>query len=566
MTIGIFKYDGSKYGTIECNGEKYKLEKLTTYHDQDIVDYNPNTNSVELVSRVKKSIPGLLNCKGPVMGIVKPGVVLRRFIPATANYPEILVPSRKVQADQDEYGSIEITSVDGDRLRGLYLSKIGYPGKIADEQAYLAACYNANWKKSKVKADYGEDLTPDRVDMTHDKAWAIDPDGCVDVDDAIGFKRTETGFTLYVHIADVTSYIPENSEMDIIGRERVESLYLSWKQANMYPDDLVKAMSLYEGRKNRAFTVEITFVDFKITDINCYKTLVTPTNTTYDTVMEDNEIQPLYEFCKSLYESGEVIQKTTEFDTHKLVEICMISANVAVAKKLDELGQMLICREHKKATFVPKMDIDENVLEKIQFYNSMKAKYVFGRSAHETIGQELYTHFTSPIRRYIDVVIHRLLFDSLCGSAKCANYIDHAFLTRINVIHEQIQKANRKSHILSTLYDLYIQNKLSSYVTGRVVGIGQNFVRVAIDDYDIDIKCQVFPFEIKDRVDGFVSTTTDETITIEHAGKTVMYTLGDKVELNMIIMFLEPKLDKKVVGELIPNPLQTISLFINEKH
>jgi len=562
--IGVFKYDGSKYGTIECKNCRYDLDFLTPYHDQDIVKYDPDTKSMELVSRVKKFIPGLLNCKGPVMGIVKQGIVLRRFIPATANYPEILVSSRKVQADNDEYGSIEITSVDGDRLRGKYISKIGFPGKIADEQSYLASCYNAKWKKSKIKECYESDLTPDRIDLTKDISWAIDPIGCVDVDDAIGFKQTEHGFVLFVHIADVTSFIPENSEMDVIGRERVESLYLSWKQTNMYPDDLVKMMSLYEGRKNRAFTVEITFIDYKMVDIKCYKSFVTPINTTYDKVMEESEIIPLYEFCKNLYESGEIIQKTTEFDTHKLVEICMISANVAVARKLNDIGQILICREHTKTNFVPKVNIEESVLEKIKFYNSMKAKYVFGQSAHETIGQDLYTHFTSPIRRYIDVVIHRLLYDGLNGNIRCIDYINDIFLTRTNVIHEQIQKANRKSHILSTLHTLYAENKLSSNVMGSIVAIGQNFIRVTLNSYDIDIKCQVFPFEIKDRVDSFESTVTDETIEIEHDGKSISYTIGQEVELNMIVMFLEPKLDKKVVGELVPNPLQTIGLFIND--
>ena len=70
------------------------------------------------------------------------------------------------------------------------------------------------------------------------KIFSIDPDGCKDIDDAIHIeKNNDNSYTIGVHIADVTSYINEGSNIDLLSRNRCSTIYLH-KRIDMIPSIL----------------------------------------------------------------------------------------------------------------------------------------------------------------------------------------------------------------------------------------------------------------------------------------------------------------------------------------
>ena len=92
----------------------------------------------------------------------------------------------------------------------------------------------------------------------------------------------------------------------------------------------------------------------------------------------------------------------------------------------------------------------------------MKAEYILGKASHDSIGQEFYSHFTSPIRRYADLMTHRLLYYSILDSSNASNAFNTLdvskfsdILMHINKTRSYIQKGNRES-ILLNCYGIYI--------------------------------------------------------------------------------------------------------------
>jgi len=136
------------------------------------------------------------------------------------------------------------------------------------------------------------------------------------------------------------------------------------------------------------------------------------------------------------------IEKTTSDVSHQLIEECMLLANEAVATRLmslrqpavyrvheepdvrrleeyrqDVLGQNVPCGNLRQPTEVQKLLHRLNTLPtgqalKIGFLKSlMRARYAVEPLGHYGLAKKKYTHFTSPIRRYADLVVHRALFD-----------------------------------------------------------------------------------------------------------------------------------------------------------
>ena len=75
------------------------------------------------------------------------------------------------------------------------------------------------------------DDEPDRVDLRHLFAFTIDPEGAKDFDDALTFERDGDGVRAWVHIADVSAYVPAGSPLDHDAAERGVSTYVPGRVA-----------------------------------------------------------------------------------------------------------------------------------------------------------------------------------------------------------------------------------------------------------------------------------------------------------------------------------------------
>lgn len=179
------------------------------------------------------------------------------------------------------------------------------------------------------------------------------------------------------------------------------------------------------------------------------------------------------ELKMELDEQGEILSTSFESETpsHKLIEDCMLLANQAAAKRikkgifrnhapadlkkinflLDDLANLgieavyesnlsnLIAKIQKKAD---ELNIREDV-DKLIIKAQKRAEYSSISNGHFGLGFDFYTHFTSPIRRYSDLILHRLLKANLKNDDKLFNYllvgIDET-CAKLNILEREADK------------------------------------------------------------------------------------------------------------------------------
>jgi ribonuclease R len=115
-----------------------------------------------------------------------------------------------------------------------------------------------------------------RRDLTDLPTFTIDPASARDFDDAISAKSLAAGVVrVWVHIADVSAYVPEGSPVDVEARRRATSVYVPGAVEPMLPEELSnEACSLVPGRERLAVTVELELRDAKVLSAAFYRSLI----------------------------------------------------------------------------------------------------------------------------------------------------------------------------------------------------------------------------------------------------------------------------------------------------
>lgn len=317
----------------------------------------------------------------------------------------------------------------------------------------------------------------ERVDLRELPFCTIDPNSAKDHDDAIYFDKKEN--ILYVAIADVSYFVKEGSELDILAFKKSTSIYLPTKVLPMLPPILSEEMcSLKEGvdRYSYVFKMYLDLENFNVKKAELFEAIINShKNFSYgriDRVIEGHLDQyskiekeifdyliPLYKitkkFRKKRLEKGydfrttenrlklknselESIEVETSTASHQLVEECMLMANIEASKKVNNVG---IYRIHEEPPFkaISKLVDDVNILgvnvklqsdvhetithiqekaktsmmsaeiDELIIQAQTQAKYSSKNLGHFGLGFSSYSHFTSPIRRYSDLVLHRIL-------------------------------------------------------------------------------------------------------------------------------------------------------------
>ncbi|MCX2682332.1 ribonuclease R [Campylobacter sp. MIT 21-1685] len=313
-------------------------------------------------------------------------------------------------------------------------------------------------------------MYPNRKDLRALPFCTIDPLHAKDFDDAIYFD--ESSRKLYVAIADVSEYVFAYSAIDKEARARGFSIYFPHKAVPMLPQALSENIcSLKPGLDRLVYCFVISFDEkAHILKEELFEALITSKKRyTYDEVDILFEKKPKlndFSWLYSLFELTKIIRKRRlknafEFRTkelrivldssgalestiyerdtfsHNLIEECMLLANKAAAKLID-IG---IFRNHLSADSrkiiklldellslgidvqfnpnIPELIRDIQALadtlhlraevDKLIIKAHKKAEYGSENAGHFGLGFESYTHFTSPIRRYSDLLLHRLL-------------------------------------------------------------------------------------------------------------------------------------------------------------
>ncbi len=348
-----------------------------------------------------------------------------------------------------------------------------------------------------------KNLYPDRIDLTNLPFCTIDPATAKDFDDALYFD--EKNWTIYVAIADVSEYLFYNGNIDKEAKERGFSIYFPHKSIPMLPRSLSENICSLKPNEDRlAFTFKIkinpqtletekeelieTIINSKqrfnyeevdkIISTKQNKSNISFINSLYDLTkkIRKKRLEKGYDFHSSdirmtLDKNQNLLETFVEKETasHSLVEECMLLANKAAAKMFDfgifrvheppsyddianlldqvaELGifihfktdlHSLICEIQKKAE---ELNLREEV-DKLIIRAQKQAKYSAKNIGHFGLGFDKYTHFTSPIRRYSDLTLHRLLKSIIRNDKQFKKHL----LKNIEPLCEKISELERES-------------------------------------------------------------------------------------------------------------------------
>jgi exosome complex exonuclease DIS3/RRP44 len=561
---------------VQMNRGIYQNDKIKTPDAEVVIDFRINalfgdevefdleTKTGNLVKSNTGLITGILHLSSKVSyGVTKKGIAKKLFTPFDKKFPKFHVKTKKGQQAYDVYAVIRFEKWENNCPIATIERYVGDIGIYESENDYLRETCIKDWKNLKTVniADYLDDCTPDRFDCTNRNIYTIDPQGCVDVDDAIHVvKKSDDLIEIGIHIADVTSYIKENSQLDLEFQKRTESVYLNTQQINMMPDVLAtNECSLISGSSKRAFSI-IIIVDKKgnIIEKKVTKSKITvKRNFTYeqvDSIIKKNEPCDIVE----MHNMAKLLGKDETIDSHKMVEIYMILANTIVAEILGEkYPNLVLLRKHtglvdsKHYENVPVALVNKHNIHKMQ-----RAAYCIGLTedaAHIGLNRKAYTHFTSPIRRYADQIVHRLLFKCITGVSE--SDIVHTFnVDHMNDMHKIYQDCERESTMIHTVFSFVKAGKETIETDAHIIGLDANYILVSIPELDLDYPIRLF----SDRVSHLIKVTpTDNDVTIESVSDPelkvnfklfsklrimVAFTLRDKKKLKLQI--LEPNIQE----------------------
>ncbi|MGH1360969.1 MAG: ribonuclease R [Burkholderiaceae bacterium] len=344
------------------------------------------------------------------------------------------------------------------------------------------------------------DLT-DRIDLRDVPLITIDGADARDFDDAVycepvmsaGKRPRQTGFRLLVAIADVSHYVKPGSALDSDAITRSTSVYFPRRVIPMLPEKLSNGLCSLNPAVDRLVMVCDMVVGMK-GNIRAYQfypaVMHSAARTTYDEVwgilsgrgggeaaervdaprlLDDQALEqrlvPLHDlyrvFAAARAQRGalefdsvetriecdaagriERIVPATRNDAHRLIEECMLAANVCAADFIKKHKHLALFRVHEGPTpeklkqlktFLKNVGLslgggedptpidyktlfeqissrpDSQLLQTMMLRSMQQAVYTADNSGHFGLAYDAYAHFTSPIRRYPDLLIHRVL-------------------------------------------------------------------------------------------------------------------------------------------------------------
>ena len=344
-----------------------------------------------------------------------------------------------------------------------------------------------------------------RKDLRNQKIFTIDDKKTKDIDDAISIELLENGnYKLYVHIADVSYYVKENTSIFNDAFHNGTSVYVNGFVFPMFDHILSNGIcSLNPCVDRLTKTCEMTISPTgQILEYDVYKSIIqSKKQMNYDDVnriLEQGEVVPGYEqyindlnimnklsniLSKNNNNRGYIgfnvpeykvtgskenmiIELRPQNTAEKLIENFMLAANETIATYISWMDLPFIYRVHEKPSkeavkkvveFLNKIGCDlknvkdlnsnyaiQNIANQISSLDEYaifselllrgmkKAKYDSTNVGHFGLALDKYTHFTSPIRRFPDFIVHMLLDAYLENDLTEVNY---------NALEERIQRA-----------------------------------------------------------------------------------------------------------------------------
>lgn len=425
-----------------------------------------------------------------------------------------------------------------------------------------------------------------RLDLRGEPIFTIDSKDAKDLDDAISVKRTDFGYTLGVHIADVSHYVKEGSAIDEEAINRGTSVYFADRVIPMLPEVLSNgACSLNAGTDKLAFSAlieldkegHITKYDFKKTIINSkVRGVYSEVNEILDgTASEEilNKYAPVMESLMSAKELADILKAnsaargTMELDSgeskfildengicidimprvsgeaEQLIEQMMVTANISAAKfsldhklpflyrvhgtpdpkRVEELVTLLQlvgvpCKEIVKPN--PETQDFAAILDRVRglpcetlvsqrlLRTMEKARYSTEETGHFGLALSDYSHYTSPIRRYPDTSIHRVLsafVEGMPAEEVRRRYAQFCETSATESSHNEIRALIAERDAEDCYMAEYMSQHIGEHFEGTVSGVTMRGVFVRLEN-SVEGFVSLDAFEDEDFVyDGLIT-------------------------------------------------------------
>ena len=474
-----------------------------------------------------------------------------------------------------------------------------------------------------LEADVPEQAKEGRVDLRELPLVTIDGEDARDFDDAVYCRPIfqdgqKVGYTLYVAIADVSHYVRPGTALDVEAIERGNSVYFPEQVIPMLPEVLSNGLCSLNPQVDRLCMVcEMTIDNMgACTDYKFYEAVMrSQARLTYTKVAKilDNDpelteryqahvpdlfnLHQLFNALKYARDGRGAIEfetKETKFvfnaqrkienvvpiernDAHKLIEECMIMANVCAAKYILANNAEALYRVHDKpdedrlltfTTYLGEIGIshqlkgdtsahaftqvvnkirhrpDSELLQTMLLRSMKQAVYDYENIGHFGLALEEYAHFTSPIRRYPDLVVHRAIKAIVDKQAQRKSKTGGKAYSveEVESLGEQCSMTERRADdatrdVSDWLKCEFMQDHVGDSFPAVVASVTNFGLFVRIGEFGIDGLIHVTALG----KDYYVFDNVTQTLKGEHTGR--VFRLGDSLDVKVAAVNLD---DRKI--------------------
>ena len=479
----------------------------------------------------------------------------------------------------------------------------------------------------KFSEEVPEDAKKGRVDLRALPLVTIDGEDARDFDDAVYCEKHGKGWKLWVAIADVSYYVRLRSALDTEAYHRGNSVYFPNRVVPMLPEILSNGLCSLNPQVDRLCMVCEMRISAKgkLTDYRFYEAVMNSharlTYTKVANILEGDAalreryaaLVPHLEELHHLYQAllgarrqrgaidfetietkfifnamGRIdrIEPVVRNDAHKIIEECMILANIAAANFMEKHKEPALYRIHaapseEKLTsfrsFLSELGLtlggalkpttkdyaallekvkerpDHELIQTMLLRSLSQAVYNADNIGHFGLALEEYAHFTSPIRRYPDLTLHRgikyLLAKEQGAKRKTTNSGGyHYSVEEIDLLGEHCSMTERRAdeatrEVADWLKCEYMQDHIGNEFNGVISSVTSFGLFVRLDDLLISGLVHISSLEN----DYYQLDAAKQRLIGENSG--MQYRLGDKVRIRVEAVHLAQKMvDFSLVG------------------
>lgn len=465
-------------------------------------------------------------------------------------------------------------------------------------------------EQNKVPKEVREKDLANREDLRKLPLVTIDGEDAKDFDDAVFCEQTDTGWRLIVAIADVSHYVLSDSALDREAKDRGNSVYFPGRVVPMLPEKLSNGICSLKPQVDRlCFACEINFdasgerQDYRFFEAVMHShARLTYTEvggileeTDYAAIEKHSELLPALYNLHNLYslllakrqdrgalefassETKIVFGKEKKIDhittvernvAHRIIEECMLAANVAASDLAKKQRLPILFRNHEapntdKLTalreFLREFNLglrggdspspldyaelteeimdrpEQHMLSMVVLRSLNQAVYSPDNEGHFGLAYESYTHFTSPIRRYPDLLLHRAIKNLIRTEKEPLTSSNELSVLGDHFSHTERRADEATRDVEAWLKCEYMSDRIGETFPGTVIGVTNFGLFVELTDVHIEGLVHVSALEN----DYYHFDQVRHTLTGEHTNTS--FRIGDKISVNVVAVNLDER-------------------------